>query len=104
MRDVVTEPTAALFYPIFDSFFKEERKVVAVISISMFWKLYFTEILPSTVRGMVCVISNSLGQTFSYRVHGEIASYLGEGDHHDTSFDHMPAVGTVSFVHFCCVY
>ena len=94
--DIVSDPSGVLFYPIFDSFIKEERRVVAVISISTLWKLYFTDILPSTVKGLVCVISNSFGQTFSYRIDGAQATYLGEGDHHDKSFNHMRKLGLVS--------
>lgn len=94
--DVVADPVATLFYPIFDSFQKEDRSVVAVFAASLLWKHYFADILPSTVQGMICVMSNSAGQKFSYRLDGHQPKYLGDGDFHDMDFDHMRKAGFLS--------
>ena len=36
--------------------------------------------LPATAQGILVVVENSFNQTFSYRIDGHVATFLGEGD------------------------
>lgn len=60
------EPLSYIYYPIFDNW-KETKKPVAVLSATIFWKSYFTGILPESVK-VLAVVENSQGQTFTYEV------------------------------------
>ena len=83
------DPTSPFSYPVFDSFDPGTRKVAGVISSTFYWKLYLENILPINRRGIFCVIENSFNQTFTYRIDGPKASYIGVGDLHDTKYNYL---------------
>ena len=56
---------------------RSQRNVVGVIGSNVYWKILFSNLLPSNVEGIVCVVSNSLNQTFAYRIDGPKATFLG---------------------------
>ena len=89
------DPVSTLAYPVFDTF-NTERKVVGLFATSLYWRLYFTDILPPNVEGIICVLENSFGQVFSYRIDGPDATYLGPGDHHDVEFDSLEVIEDVA--------
>jgi signal transduction histidine kinase/CheY-like chemotaxis protein len=72
-------PTTKLAYPVFDGF-GEDAEFVGVLATTVYWRLSFTDILLHHAQGMICVIENSFGQVFSYRLDGPNVTYLGEGD------------------------
>ena len=76
-----------MVYPVFDSFDNENREVAGVLITDIFWKLLFARLLPSSSVGIICVIENSSGQTFSYRIDGPDVSFLTMGDPHDPKYD-----------------
>lgn len=82
------DPLSFLAYPVMDSF-RSDRKVVGVLGINLYWRIFFQPILPEDATGFVCVLENSYNQTFSYRLDGHLVSYLGEGDMHDEAYDHF---------------
>jgi signal transduction histidine kinase/CheY-like chemotaxis protein len=84
-----------LAYPVFDNF-EEDREVVGVISTNIYWKILFSNLLPSGNEGIICVVENSLNQTFSYRIDGPESSFIGMGDHHDSQYDDMEISADVS--------
>jgi class 3 adenylate cyclase len=92
----LVDPTSAFGYPVFDSFDHDNRKVVGVISSNLYWRLYFNDILPPNARGIMCVLENSRGQVFTYRIDGSEASYFGNGDLHDSKYDHLEVSSDVS--------
>ena len=47
------------------------------------------DLLPQTATGVVVVLDNTCNQSFTFRIDGPDASFLGEGDLHDTKYDHM---------------
>jgi hypothetical protein len=47
---------------------------------------YIRKILPVGITGVYCVLKNSCGQTYTYFMNGPRATFLGEGDQHDSSF------------------
>jgi hypothetical protein len=88
------EPLVRLVYPIVQSqaslqgFVSSEDKgrVVAIVASSFFWSTLLRGILPSGQDGVVVVINNACGQTFTYELNGGQAVYLGDGDLHDVTF------------------
>jgi hypothetical protein len=84
------DPLSMTFFPIFDQI-DEPRKLVGLIAAAIYWRDYFVQILPSTKepQPIFVVLQNGCGQAFSYRVLGETVEVLGEGEFHETRFDHM---------------
>jgi hypothetical protein len=97
----VTRPSAILFCPVFDKFddhgevdgggglFGDPpgREVVGSVSLVFSWDTFLDSILPDYIRGVVCVLSSSTGQVYSYKISGSIVTLLGEGDLHDPNYD-----------------
>ena len=97
--DYINDPSTFLTYPILlldsstsngtksqqqDRLLLEEKEqyehgsLVGVLAINLYWKLLFSDILSgSDGDGYICVVENSYGQTFAYRLDGPEATYLG---------------------------
>lgn len=60
------EPLSYIDYPVFDNW-SSNKKAVAVLSATIFWKSYFTGVLPEGVK-VLAVIENNKGQSFTYQV------------------------------------
>lgn len=86
--DFIVDLSSFVVYPVFDSF-REDKKVAAVLSSNVYWKMLLSNLLPSSSGGMFCVISSSFNQTFTYRLDGPTATFVGMGDPHDPKYDHM---------------
>ena len=85
--EYVGDPVSFLFYPVFDVYYDEtqtkeyhRQHLAGLIHTNLFWRLYFTDILPPDIQGIICVVSNSFNQTFSYQVDGPHAQFLGHVD------------------------
>jgi len=96
IEEFLGDPTSSLAYPVFDSFIHETRKVVGVLGTNVYWKLNFENKLPQSAKGVMCVIENTQGQKFTYRVDGSDAVYQGNGDLHDRKYDAMGEHGEIS--------
>lgn len=83
-NDVVSK----IFYPIFDGLF-EGHEMVAMSALLVNWSALFKNILAPSVSGIIAVLSNECGQNYTYKIAGEQAFLLGEGDHHDRQFESM---------------
>lgn len=88
VESYVKDPLTFLSYPVFDTF-QDDRKLVGVISTSLYWGLIFRKILQPSSEGIICVLENSFNQTFSYRIDGLDVTYLGLEDAHDKQYDHL---------------
>jgi hypothetical protein len=64
-------------------------KVVGSFSITFFFREFIENILPHGSDGIILVFGNSHGQTFTYRLDGPYATYMGRGDLHDTKYNYM---------------
>ena len=83
-----TEPASDLYYPIIASDDENSGdKVVGVVSICFFFRKFIENILPQ--GSIILVFDNTCGQTFTYRLDGPRATYLGRGDLHDTKYDYL---------------
>mmetsp|Transcript_11948 Transcript_11948/g.34526 ORF Transcript_11948/g.34526 Transcript_11948/m.34526 type:complete len:1265 (-) Transcript_11948:28-3822(-) len=77
---VSNEPETRVAYPVYDDFDPETANLVGVLSASLHWNWYFVNILPSNAKGIICVLENTFGQVFAYRIDGASTTYLGVGD------------------------
>ena len=96
---VKTRPSAILFYPVFDVFRnktddgaqtqEQDRTVVGSVSIVFSWDMLLNDILPNYIKGMVCVLRSSTGESFSYVISRDEVKLMGEGDLHDVKYDSL---------------
>jgi hypothetical protein len=89
VEQVAFDPTSSLSYPVFHSFDIVTRQVVGTMGVNINWRTIFTHILPANIRGVHCVIDNTFNQAFTIQVDGAEATYLGVGDFHDPTYDHL---------------
>jgi signal transduction histidine kinase/CheY-like chemotaxis protein len=90
--DDPTEPAADIFYPIIaddDHDGNSVGNVVGIFSVSFFFREFLENILPHGSDGIILVFDNECGQSFTYRLDGPQATYLGRGDLHDTNFNYL---------------
>ena len=94
--DYNADPMTQVSYPVFDTFNPITKKVAGVIVTTIFWRLLFANILPASVQGVICVLSNTLGDQATYRIDGRTVTYLGKGDLHDPQYDDMAVTRDVA--------
>eukprot|EP00538_Stauroneis_constricta_P004292 CAMPEP_0119565374 /NCGR_PEP_ID=MMETSP1352-20130426/29797_1 /TAXON_ID=265584 /ORGANISM="Stauroneis constricta, Strain CCMP1120" /LENGTH=876 /DNA_ID=CAMNT_0007614265 /DNA_START=1 /DNA_END=2631 /DNA_ORIENTATION=- len=87
-EEYLGDPVSPVAYPVFDSF-DDDRKVVGITHTNIYWRLYFQSLLSPDIRGIICVLENTLDQQFSFRLDGEDVTYLGTKDQHDPKYDEM---------------
>ena len=87
LEDYGWDPISFAAYPIFDDFFNVSESVQhhrahlkGILVTNFYWRLYFQNILPPDVQGIICVLRNSFNQTFSYQIDGPKVNFLGEID------------------------
>ncbi|KAL7557011.1 hypothetical protein ACA910_014228 [Epithemia clementina (nom. ined.)] len=86
------EPFSPMFYPLIRRPLnggEQSRVVVSVLMSIVYWRLCFEHVLQPSEKSITVVIHNDCQQSFSYRVEGQHAQYLGQGDWHDDRFDHL---------------
>jgi hypothetical protein len=83
---VVPGYITTMLYPIFDQFY-DDKKEVAFIAIDILWEAYLERILPGGSGPIDVVIKNDFDQVFTFQIDGEKATFMGDGDLHDTDFD-----------------
>jgi hypothetical protein len=79
-----------LAYPVFDSF-EDNREVTGVLATNIYYKILFTNLLPSLTQGIICVVENSFNQSFTYRIDGDKATLLGMGAMNKPKYAHLEA-------------
>jgi hypothetical protein len=89
VENVAFDPTSFLSYPVFNSFDLAARRVVGTLACNINWRTIFTQVLPANIHGVHCVVANTFNQTFTIQVDGTGATYLGIGDFHDPTYDHL---------------
>lgn len=87
--DYLADPAVNIYYPVFDDLYKkkEDRNIVAVLLVGIYWRSYFVDQLPEGVADLHLVLSNTCNQTYTYVVSGESADFLGVGDLHEAKYD-----------------
>ena len=79
-------PHSVILNPIYDSFDKDKRNLRAFSVGVLPWEALFSGLLPVEVQGVVSVVKNSCGQTMTFVIDGPNATFLGQGDLHETRF------------------
>jgi hypothetical protein len=87
-------PRSVLFQPIYDQHnFNDENPILELPKLQgvymgvLSWESYFSDLLPDSVEGIYCVVSNDCGQNFTFRINGRQAEYLGLGDYHEPKYE-----------------
>jgi class 3 adenylate cyclase len=84
------QPLATMYYPVFDTFETESRKLVGIFSTVIYFERFFAGVFPpDSANGVICVIENGCGDVFSFQINGEDVIYLGPDDIHDKTYDYI---------------
>ncbi|KAL7561134.1 hypothetical protein ACA910_004617 [Epithemia clementina (nom. ined.)] len=100
--DEIEHPHSFLMQPIYSTLADENKTIddrdslVGFLVAVLPWDSYFANLLPAHIQGMVVAVYNSCGDSFTYRLNGPEAVYLGEGDLHDSKYSHLGIVSAFS--------
>ena len=95
------EPLSEIYFPVInnvdtvsprhDSLGPDQSEVVGILGLSIYWRDLLKNILPggSEDAGVVVVVDNECGASFTYQVNGPSVVFLGRGDRHDSKFNHL---------------
>jgi len=87
-RTIDVDPKSVAIQPIFQSF-DDAAQIVGYLIVVMPWYIYFNDVLSNEADPVYCVLRNSCGEAFTYRVAGRDATFMGEGDWHDPRYDDL---------------
>lgn len=84
------EPFSSYIVPVYDSFYGVRTKLGAVLIGFIRWGLYFNDLLPDEVKGLLVVLdSGKCGGYFTWRIDGKKAFFIGDGDHHEVKYENL---------------
>ena len=89
-------PESLLISPIYEESTGNAQVVVGAIVAILPWDSYFSGLLHEGASGMVCVLLNTCGQSYTYKLDGPAATYMGSGDLHDSDYDDLVHVVEVT--------
>lgn len=86
------EPLSEIHYPIIDNAANKVNgtgtgNLVGVMGSWFLWRSFLTDTLPSGSDGVVVVFENGCNQTFTYRIDGPEAIFMGSEDAHDPAYN-----------------
>jgi class 3 adenylate cyclase len=84
-------PESIVLHPMF-----EETTFVASIVSIISWNSFVNDLFHQNMNGMIVVLKNSCGQTYTYNMDEEGANLIGEGDHHEAEFDQLAHAAEVA--------
>lgn len=87
-------PALNLFYPVFNNF-EADRKLVAIVSMTVRIDSFFLASLPPKPNGILIVVENACGQVASFDITGSEVIYLGPGDKHEVEFEQYVVTHTL---------
>jgi hypothetical protein len=93
---ILLDAATPLAYPVFDTFDLTTRKLVGVLSANIYWRLYFSNILPENSAGVMVVLTNTDDQVFTYRIDGKYVTYLAPEDLHDSKYNSLEVKADVA--------
>jgi hypothetical protein len=103
-----TEPFSNIYYPVLDGaadavVLTDDRtsqtrkgKMVAVFTMTFFWRDLIEDILPQGSKGLVVVFDSACNQTFTYQINCREVVYLGVGDRHDSKYDYLETSSSIN--------
>jgi hypothetical protein len=89
-------PHAFLWTPIYDGLNISQSNFVALVATGFAWDFSLRNLLPTSVEGVIAVISNNCNQTYTFEISGIDAFFLGEGDLHEPKYDSYRVVRELS--------
>lgn len=87
-QEYIGDPISYVYVPYFDSL-DQDRKVVGFVTVLIRWATYFEKILSNSHDKLVVVLENTCTGNVTYHINGNNVTYVGVGDLHDRSFNHM---------------
>jgi hypothetical protein len=102
------EPASDIYYPIIEdatdsfnlfdggSYNPEDHKLVGILSLSIYWRDFIKNILPTGSDGILVVFENECNPTFTYQINGPTVAYLGAGDFHDAKYNSLEISSAVN--------
>jgi class 3 adenylate cyclase len=90
-------PRSYAIQPVYQDF-SHDSKLTGFVFAVVSWDTYFLNVLPKGTNGFIVQIEDTCGTTFSYRLDGPEAIFLGEDFSTDPDYDHL--VQTAEFVEF----
>ena len=90
-----SEPVAEMLYPIlsnageFVRVDEDSSTTVGLISMAFYWASTLRDVLLPGKVGLIVVFDNPCNPSFTYRIDGPNATYIGRGDLHDHDYDYM---------------
>jgi class 3 adenylate cyclase len=85
--DFYTHPHSAVLAPIFSELHDNSSAIVGILVAVLPWDRYLVNLLPESASSVTCILKNTCGQAFTYRLDGNSSIYMGEGDFHDSAYD-----------------
>jgi hypothetical protein len=82
------EPVSSVYVPVMESF-DEQRKTVAIIMTTLRWESYFENILTDSAPSIDVVLSNTCEDTFTYKIRGSQAIFVGKGNLANVKYDEI---------------
>ena len=79
-------PLSIALQPIFEDF-SDTSVVVGHYLAVIEWEFYFSRVLHQGAHGIVVILKNSCGQAYTFVVNGDQATFIGEGDNHNSKYD-----------------
>jgi class 3 adenylate cyclase len=86
--DGAYQPRSYIFEPVFETFQKDARVVGFIIAV-LPWESYFVDLLPKKTNGFLVDVNDMCGEHFTYGLNGPEATYIGQGDLHDSKYDSL---------------
>lgn len=79
-------PRSFLCAPLFNDF-TPSKKLVGIFMSNVSWKNFFTSAAYLGIKGLVLVVANSCGDSFTYALGDEEPTFMGYGDLHDSKYE-----------------
>ena len=76
-------------HPVHQDPTNSDSRIVAAVVGGIALDAVFQDASPEDTDGIICVLKNNMGQTYSYELLGNEVVYLGARDFHDKSYDSM---------------
>lgn len=80
-------PHSALIQPVFAELNNPESELVGLAHAPIQWDAYLLGLLPQGVNGVYCVLRNSCGESFTYKLKGLDATFIGVGELHEAQYE-----------------
>jgi hypothetical protein len=92
----ISFPHSFMNHPIHSIPGDPNSEIVANVIGGLAWDFALRFLLPIGVDGIIAEIENNCGQKFSYHISGSDAFFLGEGSKHETKYNRMKVIRSLS--------